>query len=191
MSPPRAGLLWDQPQILSRFIEDCGVTCELVTPQLVATPFFRGSFATLLVPTGFGNREYSRLLPALRASSCRIRRFIEGGGSLIVFGAAADRPDAYDWLPFHLTYHHQYGELQVTFNEAGRWSALFEGYDHDHLECDGWFPTYEGTVLASAHGNAVMVEATIGCGTVLVTTIHEYPSKAILATFCNREATLF
>jgi len=36
-----------------------------------------------------------------------------------------------------------------------------------------------------------MVEATVGCGTILVTTIHEYPSKAILATFCSREATLF
>jgi len=57
MSSPRAGLLWDQPQVLSRFIEDCGVTCELVTPQLVATPFFRGSFTTLVIPTGFGNRE--------------------------------------------------------------------------------------------------------------------------------------
>jgi len=36
---------------------------------------------------GFANPDYSNLLPALRAAEKRIRRFVESGGRLLVFGA--------------------------------------------------------------------------------------------------------
>ncbi len=73
---------------------------------MLAAPFFRGTFNCLIIPTGFANPAYSNLLPALRAASPRIKKFVENGGNLLVFGAATDKPDAYDWLPFPVTYRH-------------------------------------------------------------------------------------
>ena len=95
----RAGFVWATPLHFNRFIEDCGIISELITPHMLSAPFYRPTLNCLIVPTGFANPAYSNLLPALRASSPRIRRFVENGGSLLVFGAATDKPDAYDWLP--------------------------------------------------------------------------------------------
>ena len=96
----RAGFVWLTPQHFNRYIEDCGIACELVTPHMLAAPFYRGKFSCLIIPAGFANPQFSNILPAVRASSERIERFVENGGNLLVFGAATEKPDAYDWLPF-------------------------------------------------------------------------------------------
>lgn len=176
----RAGLLWDAPITFQRYVEDCGGSCELVTPQLCAAPFFRGSFAVLLVPTGFANPAYSRSLVALRASSDRIRRFLERGGTLVVFGGAIDRPDAYDWLPFRVVYRHQYGPCRVVPGNPELFEALFGGYDLDALECDGWFEEADADVIATAEGRPVAVARRVGEGLAIATTIHEYPARSFL-----------
>ena len=69
----RAGFVWATPQHFNRFIEECGITCEPVTPHMLAAPFYRPTLNCLIIPTGFANPAYSNLLPALRASSPRIR----------------------------------------------------------------------------------------------------------------------
>ena len=86
---------------------------------MLAAPFFRGSFSCLIIPTGFANPAYCRLLPALRASSDRIQKFVENGGNLLVFGAAIDRPDVYDWLPFPVTYRHEVFPREITCGAYG------------------------------------------------------------------------
>ena len=182
----RTGFLWDSPQIFTRLIDECTGCCELVTPQLLASPFFRGRFTAIVIPTGFGNPLYSRLLPALRASSGRIERFLESGGRILVFGAADERPGAYDWLPFELTYQHNYAPRRITFAPGSRWASLIEGYDPEALECDGTFPGHDGTAVATTEGGeAVVVERAVGKGLVLAATIHEYPSRAFLASFSS------
>ena len=182
----RTGFLWDSPQIFNRLIEECTGCCELVTPQLLASPFYRGRFTAIVIPTGFGNPLYSRLLPALRASSHRIERFLESGGRILVFGAADERPGAYDWLPFQLSYRHGYAPRRVTFVPGSPWASLIEGYDPGALECDGTFPEHDGVAVATAGGGeAVIVGKEVGKGLVLAATVHEYPSKGFLATFSS------
>lgn len=100
----RVGIVWDSPMMFTRLIEDCGFIPELVTPHLLAAPFFRRSFSAVIIPGGFAHPAYSSVIPALRACEGRIRRFILGGGTVIVFGAGIDRPDAYDWLPVTIQY---------------------------------------------------------------------------------------
>ncbi len=188
----RTGLLWDVPITFQRYVEDCGATCDLVTPQLCAAPFFRGLFGVLVVPTGFANPAYSRTLVALRASAGRIRRYLEGGGALIAFGAAIDRPDAYDWLPFRLVYRHQYGPCRVEPIEPALFEALFGGYDTAALECDGWFEDADAEVIATADGRPVAVSRRVGEGLVIATTVHEYPSRSFLSAFgTGRTETVF
>jgi glutamine amidotransferase-like uncharacterized protein len=189
----RTGLLWDNPLIFSRLIEDCGGACEAVNPNMLASPFWRGRFGALIIPTGFANPAYSNLLPALRAAEGRIRRFIENGGRLLVFGAGCCREDAYDWLPFPVTYAFGYGPRAVRFTREGPFNSLFSGYDLDAVECDGSFPSHGGeTLAATPDGEALLIQKSLGDGMVLVTSIHEYPSREFLKEFsCGDRETLF
>jgi glutamine amidotransferase-like uncharacterized protein len=180
----RAGLVWDTPLHFNRFVEDCGIPCEAVTPHLLAAPFFWGSFSCLIVPTGFANPAYSRVLPALRATAPRIRRFVENGGNLLVFGAAIDKPDAYDWLFFLLTYRHDFCPRNIARSEADT-SSIVEDYDTCGIECDGFFEEYNGQPVCTSESGAVVIEERYGKGRVVVTSIHEYPSKKFLTDFCK------
>ncbi len=189
----RIGLLWDSPLIFSRLIEGCGAFCEMINPYMLASPFWRGRFAGLIVPTGFANPAYSNLLPALRASKGRIRRFIENGGRLLVFGAGCPREDAYDWLPFPVTYSFWYGPRSVRFTGEGGYSSMVMGYDPAAIECDGFFPVHGGeTLAASSTGEALLIGKAIGGGMILISSIHEYPSREFLREFvCSDRETLF
>jgi glutamine amidotransferase-like uncharacterized protein len=188
----RAGFVWETPQHFVRYIEDCGIPCELVTPYMLAAPFFRGSFSCLIIPTGFANPAYCRLLPALRASSERIEKFVENGGNLLVFGAAIDRADAYDWLPFPVTYRHKVFPRKIGCGSSELGMALVEDYDPSCIECDGIFPTHEGSTAGEADGSTAIIEKTVGTGTVVVTSVHEYPSRAFIKKFCaSGTQTLF
>ena len=175
-----------------RYIEDCGVSCEHVTPWMLAAPFYRGKYVTLVIPTGFANPAYSKLLPALRASSARIRKFVENGGNLLVFGAAEDRNNPYDWLPFRVVYRHQYQARKIQVEPSHPCAAIVDDFDPESIECDGFFPDHEGEVVAHSDGLPVAVSCRVGEGSILVTCIHEYPSRCFISYFCSAEGeTLF
>jgi glutamine amidotransferase-like uncharacterized protein len=181
----RAGFLWETRQHFTRFIEDCGIVCEVVTPHMLAAPFYCGSFNCLIIPTGFGNPQYSKLLPALRAASPRIQKFLENGGNLLVYGAAIDNPSAYDWLPFPVTYHHECHPRRVTCTPASIAEAIVEDYDPNRIECDGYFPAHDGEAAGLGEQLAVVIEKQVGKGYVVITSIHEFPSKKFLDRFCR------
>jgi hypothetical protein len=180
----RAGFVWATPQHFNRFIEECGISCELVTPHMLAAPFYRPMLNCLIIPTGFANPAYSNLLPALRASSPRIRRFVENGGSLLVFGAAADKPDAYDWLPFGVVYKHDCYPRCIALTTSSSTRSIIVDYDPAAIECDGFFPEHGGDGVGTSESAAVIIEKQIGRGRIVVTSVHEYPSRQFLKDFC-------
>jgi len=181
----RAGFVWATKQHFNRYIEDSGIGCELITPHMLAAPFFRPTITCLIVPTGFANPAYSNLLPALRASAPRITRFVENGGNLLVFGAAMERPDAYDWLPFLLRYTHDHHPRSISCSPASAGRLIIEDYDASCIECDGSFSEFDAECAGSSGEFAVMLEKHLGKGTILVTSIHEFPSRAFLQEFCG------
>lgn len=184
----KAGFVWDNPQTFIKLIEDCGIVCEHVNPQLLASPFYRGRFIALLIPTGFANPDYSRLAPALMASSSRIRKFVEKGGKAVVFGAGHDNGKAYDWLPFPVSYHHEYDAFPLNIKEKGDDASILEGYDIEKTECDGWFTNHDCEVLITTNeGKDVMIRKKYGKGMYLITCIHEYPSRHFLKNICTGE----
>ena len=173
----KVGLVWDQPLVFCRFLEDCGLVATHVTPHLLASPFFRGQFSLLLIPTGFANPAYSCVLPALRASQGRVRRFVENGGTLLIYGGVDDRPGAYDWLPFPVTYQYAPGSGRVETPSSHPAGSIIRDYDPDHIEYDGYFPSYDGEAVIVAGGHTILFVKALGKGTVIVTSIHEYPSR--------------
>jgi hypothetical protein len=179
-------LIWEERLMFQRLVEDCIGSCELVTPHLLAAPFYRGSFGTLIIPTGFANKDYSRVLPALRATKSRMERFIRSGGQIIIFGGGGATPECYDWLPFPVTYHFEYGPRSIVLRREAQSATLFEGYDLDAFECDGYFTDYEGDAVAvTDDGHPILIDEAVGSGRVILTTAHEYPSRSFIASFCS------
>jgi hypothetical protein len=189
----KTGLAWECSVPFTRYIEDTGITCELITPQMMGAPYYRGKLVSLIIPTGFGNPAYSGLLPALRASSGRINKFLKKGGRIIVFGAMSPENDRYDWLPVPVTYVSEYFASPVTVDEENPLATILEDFDTREIDCDGYIKDPEGDVLAQTDdGKAIMVSYPVGEGTIIVTTIHEYPSRGFLRHFCTCESeTLF
>jgi hypothetical protein len=181
----RAGFVWATKQHFNRYIEEAGISCELITPHMLAAPFFRPALNCLIIPTGFANPSYSNLLPALRASSSRITRFVESGGNLLVFGAAIEKPDAYDWLPFSLQYYHRHSPRNITCTPSSAARLIIEDYDVSCIECDGSFSSFDAECTGTSADSAVILEKKVGNGTIVVTSIHEYPSRVFLRTFCG------
>ena len=109
----RTALIWDSPLLFARLLSDCGCQCDEVTPHLLAAPFFRGEFSLIVIPGGFGNSTYSRVLPALKALSPRFKRYTSRGGALLLFGAASERQDVYQWLVPGITYHFEFFDAEI------------------------------------------------------------------------------
>ncbi len=189
----KTGVAWDCSLPFIRYIEDTGITCELITPQMIGAPYYRGKLVSLIIPTGFGNKAYSGLLPALRASSARIKRFLDKGGRVIVFGAMSTEADRYDWLPVTVEYVSGYFSSPVHLIKDDPITTIFEDFDTSEIDCDGYIKDPQGDVLAHTDdGKAIVVSYPIGKGTLIVTTIHEYPSRGFIRHFCTCESeTLF
>lgn len=188
----RAGFVGAKTQHFNRFIEDSGIVCELITPYMLAAPFFRPTLNCLIIPTGFANPAYSNLLPALRASSSRITRFVENGGNLLVFGAAMEKADSYDWLPFPVQYTHDCHPRAINCIPSRLTSRIIEDYDASRIECDGSFSSFEAECTGLAGTSAVILEKKVGAGTIVVTSVHEFPSRSFLQEFCQSgSAVLF
>ena len=187
-------VLWDNRMAFHMLVEDATkCCCDAVSPMMLSAPFYRGSYTSIIIPTGFGNTKYSKLLPALRACSGRIEDYIENGGKLLVFGAADSAPDRYDWLPLDIEYHFEFDEHDLDVDETSIWSSMFDGYDTNNFAADGWFEKYPGKPVAVSkkNGKPILVECSIGEGTVILASTHEYPSNKILRELAKGEDIKF
>lgn len=200
----RVGIIWDTPVMFIRLAEDCGYLAELVTPHLLAAPFFRRSFSAVIIPGGFAHPSYSSVLPALRACEDRIKRFVRSGGTVLAFGAGIDRPDAYDWLDEKIQYRFGFSE---GMPDTGADPVLARITDDcpEIVSIDGIFehakPAGSGApdcekepeprIGMRINGLPVLIEYSIGAGRIILTTLHEYPSRGFLCNFCmNNGETL-
>jgi hypothetical protein len=188
---PHIGLVWDQPLVFCRFLEECDVTSVPVTPHLLAAPFFRGQYSVLIIPTGFANPAYSNVLPSLKVCSGRIRRFVENGGILVVYGAADPHPDRYSWLPFNVIYQYEPGNGRIGIEPGHPLASIVSDYDPDHIEYDGFFSSFEGSGVGTIEGKTVLLEKTLGNGVIIVTSIHEYPSRSFIKGLCMKAGETF
>ncbi len=183
-------VFWDNKMMFHRLVEDSLGYCEAVTPLMLAAPFYRGHYTGILIPTGFGNLQYSKLLPALRAVSGRVAEYLNEGGRLFVFGAAdpSNTGHPYDWLPVEVEYHFGFAEHALTIDADSPWKSFFDGYNTEAFPTDGWFTKFPGKPVAVAeNGFPVFVECRIGEGTLFLASTHEYPTDAFLKLFGTAE----
>ncbi len=188
----KIAVFWDSSNMFHRMVEDAAGSVEAVTPLMLAAPFFRGKFAGVIVPTGFGNLHYSKMLPALRACADRIENYLENGGKMLIFGAADSAPGCYNWLPVNAEYHFEFMEHELNVSDSPA-ALLFDSYDTENFACDGWFTEFEGKPIAVSKktGKPVLIECSIGKGTLYLASTHEYPSAAFLQEFAKGDEVSF
>ena len=133
----KIAVFWDSEMMFHRMVEDAAGPVEAVTPLILSAPFFRGKFSGIIVPTGFGNTSYSKMLPALRACAGRIEDYLEDGGKMLVYGAADAGPARYDWLPVKAEYHYEFmeHELDVAESSAQQWTGCCTRQCHKQALC--------------------------------------------------------
>ena len=172
-------VLWDNETPFKQYLAERGFDCEVVTPKMIAAPFFSWRASQLvLVPAGFGNPFFSGVLDDLRANSVLITDFVKAGGTLLVSGALS-HSDAYNWLPLKLRYARADQTVKIKRLKENQVATMV---DADECMCDGYFDEVgEGwdVILALAGDdadNAILVATEYGVGQIIATTIHEYPS---------------
>lgn len=187
----KAGIIWDSDCFISKYVCDNEISSEVITPQMLAAPFYKGSFIAIMIPTGFGNPAYSGLMPALKATSSRIRKFVERGGHALVFGAMSDNDKCYDWLPFKVRYKHEYFSSPVITSKNSDYCDIVKDFNEEGIECDGYFPVHEGECIAeTAEGRCIMIEKRFGEGCFIITSMHELPSRDFLNMICSGESEI-
>jgi len=181
-------LLWDKDTPFKQYLADHGFDCEVLTPKILAAPFFSWRARKLLiVPAGFGNPFFSGVLNDLRATSALINNFVTAGGTLLVSGAFSSR-DAYEWLPLKLKYVRAEQTVKIKRVKENRAATIVET---DECMCDGYFEEVEDgwdvifAVKEDDDEKAILVVSEYGAGEIIATTIHEYPSEQFIA-YCLR-----
>jgi len=184
MSDTRIAVIWDKPIMFTRLIEDCGHSCELVTPNILAAPFFRKKFHGVLIPAGFAAPGSAVVLAALRAISSRIKRYVEEGGTILAFGAAFERNNAYDWLPVQVEYRFGFSSCMLYGDKKGVSNDIVEDIS-EPLTIDGTIVGSPGEVILTSPDGPVLISITYGYGKIIITSLHEYPSRKFITGFCS------
>lgn len=172
-------LIWDCELLFEKLFVEHGLSYQRTPSSAIGTPFLPGS-RVMIVPTGFANPQYTKILRGIEANKSFFDGFVNKGGVLVVYGALVPEY-TYRWLPFTLEYREQYGAVDI---EAA------EGVDPDHecscifddvrAECDGYFAGTDGDVILTGDGMPILVAKEHGDGIIVATTIHEFPTGAFL-----------
>ena len=180
-------LLWDGKTYLQKYLASIGYESEVIAnPELLIPPLT--PFKLAIVPAGFADRRFSKMLDALRASRDSIRNFVQAGGTLLVSGAINEKVDAYDWLPsLNLKYKHKFGEVHVEVVAKHHESAML--VEREICMCDGYFDFVRGgEIILRGNKRPILVASSVGsagAGEIIATTVHEFPSKRFIA-YCLR-----
>ncbi|MDD3041363.1 MAG: hypothetical protein PHV51_04160 [Methanosarcinaceae archaeon] len=168
-------LLWDSPLLFEKLFLEYGLECTRVLSTSIGTPYLPPC-KIIIIPTGFGNENYTKTGPGIERNKRAFGRFVEKGGVLLVFSPLVPEYD-YEWLPFKLKYVME--ENSCTPRQVGEHEAqkLVEGV-LPPVGCDGYFSeTGAEVVLEDEKGRPVMVVREAGEGLVVATTIHELPAN--------------
>lgn len=160
-----------------------GFSCQQVVPQAFGSPFCPPS-KLLIIPTGFANPKFYKILPALEGCKGRIEEFAEDGGIVLVFGALIDGHE-YRWLSMEARYRSLSKKQEVLLIDKTSPASLM--YEPGLRGCDGYFPEHDGRVVMTLEdGNPVLIHRAIGDGHIIVSGIFDYPDKRFIAWACPK-----
>jgi len=176
--------LSDRGNVFEAAFSEYGFTCQQVKPQAFGSPFYRPA-KLLIIPSGFADPKYYKVLPALEQNKDKIKSFIENGGILLAFGAMLE-DYTYGWLPMDLKYHMQFKTRNVQLVKPDSPAAML--VEAAQKDCDGYLTEHDGeAVMRLDDGKPVLVHKKFGRGHIIASSIHEYPDKKLIEWACSPE----
>jgi hypothetical protein len=176
-------LLWDSPLLFEKLFTEHGIKCQRISAESIGTPFLPPC-RCLVIPTGFANPAYTKVLKGLVRNKKQIEKFVEKGGTLLVFGPMVDGHE-FNWLPMRLKYVQKQMSADVCKTDEHNIQCIVD--DLEQVEFDGYFIDVQGKVLLTDKDrNALMASKKIGEGMIIATTIHELPSGDFLKLMVER-----
>jgi hypothetical protein len=168
--------LWDTKLMFENHLKEHGFESQLIHPGSIGSPFLP-RFKLMIIPTGFANPGYSKLLPSLMLNKHRIEGFVNNGGTALVYGPMTEY-HSYDWLPVNIEYIQRYGSVKIQKQGQSEASMIV---DKSLVQCDGFFNSTEGEcVLLNESDETILVKINYGDGLIIATTIHEYPASGFI-----------
>ena len=173
----------DRGNGFSQAFEDMGFACHQLMPGALGSPFCMPC-KLLIIPSGFADSKYYKILKPVENNADKIRQFVEHGGVLLVFGAILDNYK-YDWLPMKLSYQMKFKEAEVKLTDPSDPAASFIA--QGKLYCDGYFTEHDGNVvMENADGFPVLITKKVGDGYIVAVSLHQLPSKQFLEWACPK-----
>ncbi len=170
-------LLWDDPLLFEKLFKEAGLKCQRVLSSSLGTPFLPPC-RCVVVPTGFANPAYTKVGKGIESNGKKLEGFVRSGGVLLIFGPLVTKYD-YSWLPVELSYVESHG--QTGLEVVGDHTACSIVAGDVTVECDGYFSDTDGrVVMKNDDGHPVLVVWELGEGTIIATTLHEFPSVDFL-----------
>lgn len=164
--------------------KEYGYTCQQIVPQAFGSPFCQPS-KLLIIPSGFADPKYYKILPALERNAEKVKSFIENGGIVLVFGAMFE-DHSYDWLPMILKYKMHFKTKKVNLIDPKSPAALLA--EPGEMDCDGYFTEHDGdVVMALEDGKPALICKKYGKGYIIAASLHEYPSKKFMDWACSAD----
>ncbi|AEH61561.1 conserved hypothetical protein [Methanosalsum zhilinae DSM 4017] len=172
-------IIWDSPILFEKLFQEHGFTCTRVHSSALNTPYLPPC-RSIIIPTGFANPDYTKILPDIEKCSDKLKRFVEDGGMLVIYGPAVESYE-YKWLPFDIQYrqNHESTLLNVAGEDEHGAHSIVENTDIP-VECDGYFSGCHDPAICNDRGEPVMIIEKLGQGAVILTSIHEFPSASFL-----------
>ncbi len=179
-----ASFLSDRGNVFEAAFKEYGHSCQQIVPQAFGSPFCPPS-RLLIIPSGFADPKYYRILPALERNKDRIARFLEEGGIVLAFGAMVE-DYTYSWLPMRLKYDMHFKTKNVRLVKPDSPAALL--LEPGERDCDGYFTEHDGeTVMTLDDGKPVLVHKQYGKGHIIAASVHEFPEKKFIDWACSAE----
>lgn len=174
-----AMLIWDNPLLFEKLFKEHGIKCQRIVSESIGTPF-TPACKCVLIPTGFANKEYTKILPGIERNAKSFEKFVRSGGNLVIFSPMVPHYK-YDWLPMELEYVQQQQQVTPVCKTKDHEAQCLVEDTCSEVEFDGYFSKTDGDVVfASDKGNPLLVVKKLGEGRIIATSIHEFPSGKFL-----------
>ncbi len=179
-------LIWDVPILFEKLFAENDLKCQRILSHALGTPFLPPC-KCIIIPTGFANPEYTKILPGIERNSKAFEKFVENGGIVVGFGPMVPEYH-YDWIPMKLVYIQEHGLTHVQKCDEHDAQSIIQ-YAGIPIECDGYFAETDANadvLLNNSEGKPIMVAKDHGAGMFIATTIHEFPSAEFLSWVMKR-----
>ncbi|MDR2943892.1 MAG: hypothetical protein LBU81_02210 [Methanosarcinales archaeon] len=180
---PDVIILWDSPLFFEHMFQEYGISSMVAAPASLNSPHLPPA-KLLVVPAGFTYPEHAAVSGALADEKVRkkIFDFVENGGVFLIFSplkeigscGACREPAVTDLARFGFEAEYTQTDILIL-----RGSPLTE--NTDSVYCDGYFQNIGGVfsvIETDDEGKAVHIAASLGKGKIILSSVHEFLSKA-------------